>query len=128
MGCCPEVPEPDWAKARVPRPKVVDYLLSTTHADGMSKAFFFLRMGYVASRWRQFAEALRRHAANHGVTRVMEDEFGYRYVVEGTLVGPNGRAEHIRAVWFMHRGGRAASLATAYPSRLAGRKESHHDR
>jgi hypothetical protein len=107
---------PNYDKAIVPREKIVDYLLSPTHRDGKSKAAFFTQFGFSADVWQTLAEALLRHAAEHEVSRVEASPFGARYVIEGELHTPNGRAPLVRVVWFVDDGADIPRLVTAYPA------------
>jgi hypothetical protein len=112
-----KVPHAD--EALVPKQKVVEYLLSTTHRDGRSKATFFARFGFSAATSDVFAEALRRHVAEHHVVEVEETQFGTSYVVEGALVAPDGRLPVVRVVWFIEVRNAVPRLVTAYPAKGA---------
>ena len=63
------------------------------------------------------AEALLRHAADHKVARIEPSPFGTRYVIEGMISTPDGRAPLIRAVWFMATDEDIPRFVTAYPLR-----------
>jgi hypothetical protein len=101
--------------AEVPRAKIVAYLLSATHPSGRSKAGFFQRFGFTAGEWQVLADALRRHAADHGVGTIEDSPFGKRYTIEGAIASPDGRNPVIRTVWFIERGTSAPRFVTAYP-------------
>lgn len=102
-------------RAVVPRRKVVDYLLSSTHPEGRGKAAFFRRYGFGPEAWEVLADALRRHAAEHEVTREEPSPFGTRYVVEGIMETPSGRTPRVRSVWFVANDDDTPRLVTAYP-------------
>lgn len=87
-------------QAIIPREKIVDYLLSTSHPDGQSKANFFLRFGFTSDQWGTLANALRDHAKSHEVVKIESTTFGTRYVVEEPLSTPDNRYPFIRSVWF----------------------------
>ncbi|MCE7938587.1 MAG: hypothetical protein DYG90_08405 [Chloroflexi bacterium CFX6] len=101
---------------------MADYLLSSTHPDGQSKARLFVRFGFTAECWEVLAAALRRHAADHPVRRTEPSPFGQRYVIEGTLHAPDGRTCFIRSVWFIAAGTDVPWLVTAFPA-----QELQHD-
>lgn len=63
---------------RVDRNKIIDYLLSSTHPDGSSKAEFFGKFGFSTENWQNFAEALRIHGETHPVVKYVESSFGTR--------------------------------------------------
>ena len=85
--------------AVVEREEIVDYLLSSTHRYGASKARFFSGFGFRVEQWERLAEALREHGRTREVVRQHETGFGPRYVVEGELTTPSGRRPHVRTVW-----------------------------
>lgn len=106
---------PNHDKAIVPSRKITDYLLSSAHRDGHSKAAFFFRFGFTLESWQILAASLLQHAAKHEVTKLEETPFGTRYVIEGELETPDGRAPLVRVVWFIEIGAEIARLATTYP-------------
>ncbi|NJN66584.1 MAG: hypothetical protein HC884_07640 [Chloroflexaceae bacterium] len=89
---------PNYSQALIAESKITDYLLSLTHLRGQSKARFFLRFGFSPSAWQVLADALWQHAATHEVVQVEPTPIGTLYVIEGTLVAPDGRAPLIRTV------------------------------
>jgi hypothetical protein len=106
---------PNHDQAIVPREKVVNYLLSTSHRDGHSKATFFSIYGFSVAAWQTLADALRLHAADYEVAKIESSPYGTRYVIEGELNAPDGRVPMVRVVWFIDTGGSIPRLATAYP-------------
>jgi hypothetical protein len=112
---------PNHERANVPREKIRNYLLSPTHRDGRSKAAFFTRYGFSASDWEVLAAALKRHAFEHEVTNIEDSLFGKRYIIEGMLPAPDGRAPVIRSVWFIANGEDVPRFATAYPLKRRNR-------
>ena len=106
---------PNYEQEIIPRTTITDYVLSLSHPDGRSKARFFSSFGFSIESWETLAEALLRHAADHEVTRIETSPFGTRYVIEGTLFAPDGRAPLIRAVWFIETREDLPRFATAYP-------------
>jgi hypothetical protein len=106
---------PNVDQADVPQEKVTDYLLSATHRDGKHKAAFFLAFGFRLEAWHELAEALLSHARQHEVAAQQASPFGVRYMVEGTLPAPDGRAPNVRTVWFVDTGETAPRFVTAYP-------------
>ena len=108
---------PNHESAILPREKIRDYLLSTTHPDGRHKAAFFLRFGFNRDSWQTLGEALRRHAALHDVVKTETTAFGVRYVIEGELSTPGQRQPYVRVVWFIRDDQEAPYFVTAYPLR-----------
>lgn len=106
---------PNRERAIIPRAKLTDYLLSTSHSYGRHKAAFFLRFGFTPDSWEVLFTALLAQAEEHEVAMVEDTPFGTRYTVEGTLRAPDGRVPHVRVVWFIERGEEVPRLLTAYP-------------
>ena len=107
--------------AVVEKEKVTDYLLSSTHAAGRSKAAFLQRFGFDASAWEMLRGALLRQAATAEVATVTETIFGTKYIIESGLDAPDGRRPRIRSVWFISSEQQAPRLVTIIP--LPGGKE-----
>lgn len=105
---------PNAHEARVDREKIVQYLLSSVHPDGRSKAVFFERFGFRVEEWKTLAEALREIGVSNPVTREVESAHGRRYTVDGPLRTPGGRSPRLRTVWIVEPGA-APRLVTAYP-------------
>ena len=95
----------------------MDYLLSTSHSDGRSKAAFFLRFGFDQRHWRDLAEALRAHGVANEVVGVEESTYGTRYIVDGIIESPDGRNPTIRTVWIVDNVNDGPRLVTAHPLR-----------
>ena len=108
---------PNVENAIVPRRKITEYLLSSTHRDGRSKAAFFTRFGFSIEEWDVLAAALLRHARQHEITKIEGSPFGTRYVIEGTMVAPDGTTLNIRSIWFIRNGGTIPQIVSAYPLR-----------
>jgi hypothetical protein len=51
----------------------------------------------------------------HPVVEAVETLFGGRYVVEGELPAPDGRAPGVRTIWFVRTDRDVPELVTAYP-------------
>jgi len=106
---------PNADKLVIERDKIADYLLSSTHRYGSSKARFFAGFGFRVEEWEKLAEALRDHGRTHEVTQKRETGFGPRFTVEGPLNTPSGRMPRLRTVWQQDKGAIAPRLISAYP-------------
>jgi hypothetical protein len=107
---------PNALSAVVEREKVVDYLLKRAHRYGASKAEFFFKYGFLLDKWEVLAQALLEHGQKHDVVNVTETGFGPRFLIDGELPSPDGRAPRVRTVWQLDRGQLAPRLITAYPA------------
>ncbi|MEW6034484.1 MAG: DUF6883 domain-containing protein [Chloroflexota bacterium] len=106
---------PNRHRAVVPRAKLTEYLLSTSHPYGRHKTAFFTRFGFDRESWEVLASALLAHADEHEVASADDTQFGMRYTVEGGLRAPDGRTPNVRVVWFVEKGDDRPRLITVYP-------------
>jgi hypothetical protein len=107
---------PNVGKAEVPKSKVVNYLLDLTNENGKTKARFFLAFGFTIEAWEAMAHALKHHANSHEVTKIEErSPFGVHYVIEGSIITPDGRNPTVRVVWIIDDGDDKPRLVSAYP-------------
>lgn len=104
----------------MPEEKLTGYLLSATHPLGRWKCGFFHALGYHVERWKVLAADLTRMARAGSVQEVLHTEYGAKYVIDGTLSGPNGRTASVRTIWVIDAGREEPRFVTAYP---LGRQE-----
>ena len=107
--------EPDFSVAVVEMGKLVDYLTSSIHPNGKSKARFFAQMGFTPGEWKPLATALQEHAHSNPVATLARTPFGVKYTVDGHLETPSGSRPVIRTVWIVTSKHPAPRLVTAYP-------------
>ena len=105
---------PNADEVLVPRAKIADYLLSDTHRDGRHKAVFYRRFGFTRANWHELADALKKHALDHEITRDEPSPFG-QLVIEGIMECPDGRQPMVRSVWFLRAAETIPRFVTAYP-------------
>lgn len=101
--------------AKVPRAKIVLYLLNPEHRVGKAKARFFGGHEFTPERWQTLAEAILQHARENEVSKQEATPLGTRWVVEGPMRVPGGTVAKVRAVWFIEAGERKPRFVTAYP-------------
>lgn len=106
---------PNANRARVDKEKILNYLLCREHPDGGSKAKFFKRFGFDRGEWELLADALRRHAEDHEVAKMVETGYGRRYIINGTIRTADGRNPVVRTVWVIDEGSELPRLVTAHP-------------
>ena len=106
---------PNREKAVVEKAKLRDYLLSPSHPVGRFKAAFFRGLGFGRDDWVELRTRLLESAAAGNVEPQTPTEFGTKYVVRGTLVGPNRRTAAIVSLWFVSLGEPTPRFITAYP-------------
>ena len=89
--------------------------MAVSHPSGKGKARFFNGLGFQQNQVPELQKALLGHAANNDVKSVMETHFGSKYVIEGSLIAPDGQTAQIRAIWFIEFGAANPRFVTAYP-------------
>ena len=101
--------------AIVEREKVTEYLLNPEHPDNGGKASFFSGLGFDRDGWQALADALQKLALTADVTASMETVHGKKYIVDGELENPAGKAARVRTIWIIDAGTDFPRLVTAYP-------------
>ena len=119
---------PNLDMASVSEQKMPAYLLNPKHPDGAGKASFFIALGFRVEQWEVLAEALKRLTAYNEVSRSVQSEHGWKYVVEGGIETPVGRSVVIRTVWIVDHGQSSPRLVTAYPLGRRNTMIKEHDR
>ena len=107
---------PNAAEARIDRAKIVEYLLSSAHPGGRSKAAYFARFGFTREKWQVLADALRAIAVSNPVTCTVASSYGVRYTVDGVLACAARYPPIVRTVWIIESDGSIPRLITAYPA------------
>lgn len=103
---------PNLENALVEERKVTGYLLSEEMSEG--KAAFFAAFGFTLARWDLLRDALMLHAASYEVVGMVDNPFGTKYLIEGSLQTPDGRNPRVRSVWIVDVGTTTPRLVTAY--------------
>lgn len=95
--------------------KVSEYLLSESHPVGRMKAQFFMGLGFRRADPHRLLAALGALGREGEVVDRIETPYGIKYVVDGTLIGPEGSAA-VRTVWHARDSLAPPRLVTAYPA------------
>ena len=106
---------PKAALAVIEPGKVRDYLLSPIHPLGRFKAVVFAALGYTQVEWERLRDDLLVHARVGQASFAGASAFGGKYLVSGTLTGPNGRTGHFVSVWLIASETSVPRFITAYP-------------
>lgn len=106
---------PNGENAIVDERKIREYLVSRSHPVGRFKAKFFASLGFGPPNWQVLAAAILRLATNDDAQLVEETEHGRKYLVPGTLTGPQGRSAEVVSVWIVRVGDDVPRLVTVYP-------------
>jgi hypothetical protein len=92
--------------------KLRDYLLSRTHPAGRCKARSFAAIDFTPDTTAELAAELVRIATDRCVRERVLTIYGTKYVIDGDIVGPAGRAR-VRTIWFQAGAGSPPRLITA---------------
>jgi hypothetical protein len=95
--------------------KVRDYLLSHEHPVGRFKAVFFEALGYSRAGWPRLQSDLLDLGRTGAMAEGQSSQFGRKYEVRGTSVGPSGRGAEVVTVWVILVGDDVPRLVTAFP-------------
>jgi uncharacterized protein DUF6883 len=106
---------PNVDRAVIEPAKLHDYLLSRGHPVGRFKASFFLALGYSAATWRQLENDLRSQHLSRDATAEAPTDYGQKYAIRATLVGPSGQSAEVVSVWVIRMGEDIPRFVTAYP-------------
>ena len=107
---------PNRESAYVPSSKLVDYLLSRTHAVGKSKAKFFSKFGFDETNVDDFERGLKKIAQENEITEQISMLHGEKYIIDGVIQTPIGRTITIRTVWIIEKGEITPRFVTAHPA------------
>lgn len=103
------------SKAIISKEKLLDYVLSETHATGKFKAKFFRKLGFDETNVRIFEKVLRKLAKSQEVTDVVSSEFGTKYIVDGKINTPSNKSVVVRTIWIIEKGQNRPRFITVYP-------------
>ena len=106
---------PNCEQAYIPPAKLTNYLLSMTHSTGTSKVKFFRALGFDESNTNLLAHGLITLAQTADVIDVESSVHGVKYVIEGEIQTPVGRAIQVRTIWIIDVGQDRPRFVTAYP-------------
>ncbi|MCP4660604.1 MAG: hypothetical protein GY856_34825 [bacterium] len=106
---------PNAEQAWIPERKLRDYLLSTAHYVGRSKAKFFREYGFNDENVDLLRARLLDIARSKDVVQVTGSPFGEKYVIDGEIPTPSGVMVVLRTVWIIETGESFPRFVTAHP-------------
>lgn len=102
-------------KAVISVPKLKNYLLSESHPVGRLKAKFFHKYGFNKENVALLEKELRAIVENEKVKKLIESNYGIKYIIDGDLHGITKQKVRIRTVWIREFEERLPRFVTAYP-------------
>ena len=106
---------PNAGNAYIPSEKLIDYLISETHAVGKSKARFFRAHGYDEDNLHQLEQDLLSVPRYNEIDEQVTSTHGTKYVVSGALQTPRGTTVAVTTVWIIEPPDERPRFVTAYP-------------
>lgn len=95
--------------------KLVDYLLSTSHVIGRTKAKFFRSLGYDENNLELFKKHLADMARQGTIENEIMTPYGKKLIIQDLIKTPSGKSAKIKTVWMLDEMG-DLNLVTAYPA------------
>lgn len=90
--------------------------MSQTHVVGKSKARLFRQLGFDDTNLELFEKALISIAADNEIVEQIATPHGKKYVIDGPLLTPTGRAINVRTVWIIETDEDIPRFVTAHPA------------
>lgn len=106
---------PNREKAHIPSAKLYDYLLSSSHSVGKSKAKFFRGFGFNEDSARLLETGLLSIAQTEDVVNLAASPFGTKYTVDGVMMTPMDMTVNVRTVWIIEMDEDEPRFVTAHP-------------
>jgi hypothetical protein len=99
----------------IPPKKITHYLL--TRRDEDDKSEFLARAGYTAETATRLQADLRSQLLPLDAEFLDGGEYGDKYIIRGSLKGPNGRVLRVVSIWMIENAGGRAKFVTLYPDK-----------
>jgi hypothetical protein len=95
--------------------KLLRYLLLPREENDKSR--FLAAAGYTLATWEVLEHDLRELAKSQAISELETSVYGIKYMVRGTLNGPNGRRFHVMTVWITLAATGETRFVTLFPDR-----------
>jgi len=106
---------PDHKTAVIESKKIQDYLLSSVHPVGKAKAAWFSILGYSSSDPDLLKHDIMKISGLEA-TLFEETQYGQKYGIVGSIIGPNGKSGELMTVWIIRTDEDFPRFVTAYPN------------
>lgn len=101
--------------ALIARAKVSDYLLAWRPENDKSQ--FLALAGYTVAQPDRLVDDIRTQLLPLDAQIEEITEYGQKYRISGTLIGPNGQALHVETVWMVESVSGVTKFITLYPAK-----------
>lgn len=103
------------ADAVIARDKVVNYLLKWRPENDKSQLLALA--GYTIDHPDRLANDIRKQLLPLDAQAEETTEYGGKYRISGTLVGPNGQALRVETIWMVESNSGVTKFVTLYPTK-----------
>ncbi len=97
----------------IAREKLTDYLLQWRPVSDKSR--YLAQAGYTIDNWEILHQDIIEQILPLEAENQDEDEYGVFYVIEGTLLGPNGKILFVRTIWMKEHSTQKTRFITLFP-------------
>jgi hypothetical protein len=102
------------ADSEIAHEKITRYLLTLRTEDDKSR--YIALAGYTLAHADRLREDLRGLLANEA-EYIQSTEYGDKYRICGTLIGPNGRRLRVVSIWMIEEATGRTKFVTLYPDK-----------
>ncbi|MDO8365304.1 MAG: hypothetical protein Q7T20_00815 [Saprospiraceae bacterium] len=97
----------------IAREKLTNYLLQWRTVSDKSR--YLAKAGYTSENWETLQQDIIEQILPHDAEWQEEDEYGVFYVINGTLVGPNGKSLFVKTIWIKEHFTQKTRFVTLFP-------------
>lgn len=106
---------PNVEKATIDPKKLTEYALNPEHPVGGNKAKVFQSaLGYNQSNADDLLRQIQKQLPNSKAILGKADQYGQRYTIDMSILGPNGKKATVRTGWIIKQGATNPELITLY--------------
>ena len=97
----------------IARDKLTDYLLKWRPVSDKSR--YLALAGYTSENWEKLRQDIIEQILPLEAEWQDEDEYGVFYVIEGPLIGPNGKNLSVKTIWMKELVTQKTRFVTLFP-------------
>ena len=94
--------------------KIAGYLLAPREQD--DKSGLLALLGYTAEHVARLEADIRAQLLSREASETVQTAYGRKFIIRGTLTGPNGRSLLVKSVWMREKATGITKFITLYPN------------
>ena len=102
------------ADTRIAPEKLAEYLLRPR--EDHDKSGWLALAGYAAGDAERLEQDIRAQLLALEAVEAGEDRYGWKFVIVGNFIGPNGRILSVLSVWMLEKATGVTKFITLYPA------------